>query len=50
MDDEFYFTVGGNEWQQQSYFDFKDHPATDDVNFIPKTKQVLNKGFVVSMV
>jgi nitrogen regulatory protein PII len=29
MDDEFYFTVEGNdEWQQQSYYESVDHPAT----------------------
>jgi hypothetical protein len=38
MVDESYFTVDGNECQQQSYYESKDHPATDDVKFIPKTK------------
>jgi hypothetical protein len=33
-----YFTVDGNEWQQQSYYESEDHPATKDVKFISKTK------------
>jgi hypothetical protein len=37
MDDESYFTVDGNEWQQQSYYEPEDHP-TEDVKFIRKTK------------
>jgi hypothetical protein len=37
MDDESYFTVDGKEWQHQSYYDFEDHPATEDVKFIRKT-------------
>jgi hypothetical protein len=36
MDDESYFTVEGNVWQQQSYYESEDHP--EDVNFICKTK------------
>jgi hypothetical protein len=38
MDDEYYFTAGGNEWQQESYYESEDHPATGDVKFISKTK------------
>jgi hypothetical protein len=39
MDDESYFTVDGNEWQQQSYYVSEDPPATEDnVKFIRKTK------------
>jgi hypothetical protein len=38
MDDESYFTVDGNEWQQQSYYESEDHPATEDVKIIRKTK------------
>jgi hypothetical protein len=38
IDDESYFTVDGNEWQQQSYYDSEDHPATEDVKFIHNTK------------
>jgi hypothetical protein len=30
-DDESYFTVDGNKWQQQSYYESEDHPATEDV-------------------
>jgi hypothetical protein len=29
------FTVDGNEWQHQSYYESEDHPATEDVKFIP---------------
>jgi hypothetical protein len=28
----------GNEWQQQSYYESEDHPATEDVKFIRKIK------------
>jgi hypothetical protein len=38
MDDESYFKVVGNEWQHQSYDESEDHPATEDVKFICKTK------------
>jgi hypothetical protein len=39
MCDGFYFMVDGNEWQQQSYYESEDHPATEDVKFIRiKTK------------
>jgi hypothetical protein len=38
MNDESYFTVDGNEWQQQSYYETEDHPAKEDVKFIRKTK------------
>jgi hypothetical protein len=38
IDDDSYFTVDGNEWQQQSYSEPEDHPATEDVKFICKTK------------
>jgi hypothetical protein len=33
-----YFTVDGNEWQQQSYSESEDHPATEEVKFVRKTK------------
>jgi hypothetical protein len=37
--DESFFTINGNEWhQQQSYYEFEDHPATEGVKFIRKTK------------
>jgi hypothetical protein len=38
MDDESYFTVDGNEWQQKSYYESEDHSAIEDVKFIRKTK------------
>jgi hypothetical protein len=38
MDDESYFTVDGNECQQQSYYESEDHAATDVVKFIRNTK------------
>jgi hypothetical protein len=38
MEDESYFTVGGNEWHQQSNYESEDHPATEGVKFICKTK------------
>jgi hypothetical protein len=38
IDDESYFTVDGNAWQQQSYNKSVDHPATEDVKFIRNTK------------
>jgi hypothetical protein len=38
MDDDSYFMVDGNEWYQQSYYESEDHPATEDVKFIRKTK------------
>jgi hypothetical protein len=31
MDDESNFTIEGNEWQEQSLNESKDHPATKDV-------------------
>jgi hypothetical protein len=39
MGDESYFTVDGKEWQHQSYYDFEDHPATEDqfIKFILQT-------------
>jgi hypothetical protein len=39
MEDEIYFTVDGNEWQQQSYYESEDHSATDNVKFILHTTQ-----------
>jgi hypothetical protein len=36
--DESYFTVDGNEWELQSYFESEDHPATKNAKFIRKTK------------
>jgi hypothetical protein len=39
MGDEPYFTVEGNKWQQQRYYESEDKPsATEDVKFIRKTK------------
>jgi hypothetical protein len=38
IDNESYFTFDGNEWQQQRYYESEDHPATEDVKFIRKTK------------
>jgi hypothetical protein len=38
MDDKSYFTVDGNEWQQQSLYESEDHPVTENVKFIRKTK------------
>jgi hypothetical protein len=38
LDDDSYFTVDGNEWQQQSYYESEEHPVTEDVKFIRKTK------------
>jgi hypothetical protein len=38
MNDESNFTVDGNERQQQSYYESEDHPATENVKFIRKTK------------
>jgi hypothetical protein len=37
-DHESYFTVDDNERQQKSYYESDDHPATEDVQFIRKTK------------
>jgi hypothetical protein len=33
-----FFTVEGNELQQQSYYEFEDNPATEDVRFFRQTK------------
>jgi transposase len=43
MDVESYFTVDGNDWQQQSYCESEseDHPATEDVKFIISVKVLL---------
>jgi hypothetical protein len=38
VDNESYFTVDGNEWQLQSYYESENHPATEDVKFIRKNK------------
>jgi hypothetical protein len=38
MDDESYFTVDGNEWQQQNYYESKDHLALEGVKLIRKIK------------
>jgi hypothetical protein len=38
LDDESYFKVEGNEWHQQNYYECEDHPKTEDVKFIYKTK------------
>jgi hypothetical protein len=38
LDGESFFTVEDNEWQQQRYYEFEDHPAKEDVKFIRKTK------------
>jgi hypothetical protein len=45
MDDESYFTVESNEWQQQSYDESEDH--SEDVKFIRKTN-FPSEGFVVA--
>jgi hypothetical protein len=34
--DEFFFTVEGNAWPQQSYHESEDHPAAKEVKFIHK--------------
>jgi hypothetical protein len=34
MDDKSYFTVDGNEWQEQSSYESEDHPATEDVKYV----------------
>jgi hypothetical protein len=47
IDDESYFTVDGNEWQQQSYYESEDNPATEDVKFIRKD-QGSSEVFVVT--
>jgi hypothetical protein len=39
MDDKSYFTVDGNEWQQQSSYESEDHPALEVVKCIRKTKR-----------
>jgi hypothetical protein len=36
MDDESYFMVEGKEWQQQSYYESEDQPATEVVKIIHK--------------
>jgi hypothetical protein len=39
IDDESFFTINGNEWhQQQSYYEFEDHSATEGDKFIRMTK------------
>jgi hypothetical protein len=38
MNDESFFKVDGNEWQQQCYYKSEDHPAIEDVKFIRKSK------------
>jgi hypothetical protein len=38
MDDESFFMVDGNVWQQQSYYESEGHPAIEDDKFIRKTK------------
>jgi hypothetical protein len=38
LNEESYFTLDGNEWQQQSYYVSENHPTTEDVKFICKTK------------
>jgi hypothetical protein len=51
MYDESFFTIEGNAWQhQQSYYESKDHAATDDVKFIHKTKFPAKIFLWVSMV
>jgi hypothetical protein len=37
MADESYFRVDGNEWQEKSYYESEDRPATENVKFIHKT-------------
>jgi hypothetical protein len=29
MEDEPYFTVDGNEWQQQNFYESEDHPHSE---------------------
>jgi hypothetical protein len=41
MDDESYFTVENNEWQQQSYYESENHPVTESVKFIRLSKFIL---------
>jgi hypothetical protein len=36
MNYESYFTIKDSEWQQQSYYESQDHPATEDVKFPAK--------------
>jgi hypothetical protein len=38
MFDESYFTVDSSEWQQQSYYETEDHPASEGVKFLRKSK------------
>jgi hypothetical protein len=38
IDDESYFTVDGNEWHQQSYYESEDYPSIEYVKFILKNK------------
>lgn len=38
MDDESYFTVEGNEWQQKYYFESEDQPAPEKFKLIKKCK------------
>jgi hypothetical protein len=46
IDNESDFTLEGNEWQQQRYYESQDHSATKDVKFVRKTKFL---GFVVAV-
>jgi hypothetical protein len=49
MDDESYFTVDGNEWQQQNYYESEDHPVSPSIRGcqVNSQDQVLSKRFVV---
>lgn len=38
MDDESYFTLEGNEWQQKSYYESAEHPAPESIKLIKKSK------------
>lgn len=38
MDDESYFTVEGNEWQEKYYFESSEHEAPKTSKYISKTK------------
>jgi hypothetical protein len=47
MCDEYFFMIDGNEWQQQSYYESEDHPATGNVKFMRMTK-FPSEGFLVA--
>jgi hypothetical protein len=54
MDDESYFTVDSNEWQQQIYSESEDHLTTEYVTFvtrflIPEKNCISNFVFAVKL-